>query len=549
MVGFQPSEVTVDLDRLGRRRSTSSSTTGRRPRARARGRSRRPDRGRGLRPGVRPRSRRGGPSQRRHPAVRHRRRPGHRPRRDRRARRSRRPGRPRAARRARHDPGLLRSRDPHPAGQPGRQGRSGRRVRDRGGHRRPTDVILVEGDADQLARAGPGGHRADPDDRRLVGPDRRRSASPCRPGSSPSATTGSRSRSRSGRSPRPGPSTPASGSSARAAGSRTTSTSDRILVTIGGSVADLDRLSGTALVADLDVSGLQPGTSVVPVTLELPTGATLVSATPSTVTRHHHAPRRRHAHPDTDGRLTHGPTVRHRRDPRDRQRRPQADDGLRARPGGRAPPRRPWRRARRSARTRADPGDMFVAAIAAGRHEPRGRCPHRRRRPDAGARVPRRTGRVRRRDHGVRLAQPGRRQRAQGARQRRAQARRRGRGRARAADLADRGARRRRQCRDGPDGRRPRPASTTTAGIGSAWRRSIPAGALRVVLDCANGSGCPLGAEILAATGAEVEVIHADPDGININVDCGATAPHRWPRRSSPRAPTSASRSTATPTA
>ncbi|MDO8484578.1 MAG: CdaR family protein [Candidatus Limnocylindrales bacterium] len=58
---------------------------------------------------------------------------------------------------------------------------------------------------------------------------------------------------------------------------------DRILVTIGGSIADLDRLSGTALVVDLDVTGLQPGIDSVPVTLDLPTGATLVSASPSSV--------------------------------------------------------------------------------------------------------------------------------------------------------------------------------------------------------------------------------------------------------------------------
>jgi phosphoglucosamine mutase len=45
------------------------------------------------------------------------------------------------------------------------------------------------------------------------------------------------------------------------------------------------------------------------------------------------------------------------------------------------------------------------------------------------------------------------------------------------------------------------------------------------VLDCANGSGCPVGAEVLGATGAEVQVIHAEPDGININVQCGATNP------------------------
>jgi phosphoglucosamine mutase len=54
---------------------------------------------------------------------------------------------------------------------------------------------------------------------------------------------------------------------------------------------------------------------------------------------------------------------------------------------------------------------------------------------------------------------------------------------------------------------------------------SIAAGGLRVVLDCANGSGGVVGPEILAATGASVEVIHNDPDGVNINVESGATAP------------------------
>jgi phosphoglucosamine mutase len=54
---------------------------------------------------------------------------------------------------------------------------------------------------------------------------------------------------------------------------------------------------------------------------------------------------------------------------------------------------------------------------------------------------------------------------------------------------------------------------------------SIDARGLRLVVDCANGSGGMVGPEILAATGASVEVIHNEPDGININVDSGATAP------------------------
>jgi len=48
---------------------------------------------------------------------------------------------------------------------------------------------------------------------------------------------------------------------------------------------------------------------------------------------------------------------------------------------------------------------------------------------------------------------------------------------------------------------------------------------LHLLLDCANGSGGVTDPEILAATGANVEVLHNDPDGENINVRCGATAP------------------------
>jgi phosphoglucosamine mutase len=54
---------------------------------------------------------------------------------------------------------------------------------------------------------------------------------------------------------------------------------------------------------------------------------------------------------------------------------------------------------------------------------------------------------------------------------------------------------------------------------------TIDASGLRVVLDCANGSACAVGPEILRATGASVEVIHDEPDGVNINLGAGATAP------------------------
>ncbi len=48
---------------------------------------------------------------------------------------------------------------------------------------------------------------------------------------------------------------------------------------------------------------------------------------------------------------------------------------------------------------------------------------------------------------------------------------------------------------------------------------------LHVVVDCANGSGGVVAPELLAATGASVEVIFNEPDGANINAGCGATAP------------------------
>jgi phosphoglucosamine mutase len=48
---------------------------------------------------------------------------------------------------------------------------------------------------------------------------------------------------------------------------------------------------------------------------------------------------------------------------------------------------------------------------------------------------------------------------------------------------------------------------------------------LRVVLDCANGSASFVAPDVLRRLGAHVEVIHADPDGRNINAGCGSTHP------------------------
>jgi phosphoglucosamine mutase len=46
-----------------------------------------------------------------------------------------------------------------------------------------------------------------------------------------------------------------------------------------------------------------------------------------------------------------------------------------------------------------------------------------------------------------------------------------------------------------------------------------------VVLDCANGAAAADAPSVFRRLGAEVHVLHADPDGVNINAGCGATHP------------------------
>jgi phosphoglucosamine mutase len=48
---------------------------------------------------------------------------------------------------------------------------------------------------------------------------------------------------------------------------------------------------------------------------------------------------------------------------------------------------------------------------------------------------------------------------------------------------------------------------------------------MRIVVDCANGSASRPGPEVLRRLGAEVVPLNDEPDGANINVDCGATHP------------------------
>ncbi|MDT0202063.1 phosphoglucosamine mutase [Nocardioides sp. AE5] len=53
--------------------------------------------------------------------------------------------------------------------------------------------------------------------------------------------------------------------------------------------------------------------------------------------------------------------------------------------------------------------------------------------------------------------------------------------------------------------------------------RSTPLAGLKVVLDCAEGAAWQAGPQALRAAGAEVIAIHAEPDGLNINDNCGST--------------------------
>ena len=48
---------------------------------------------------------------------------------------------------------------------------------------------------------------------------------------------------------------------------------------------------------------------------------------------------------------------------------------------------------------------------------------------------------------------------------------------------------------------------------------------MSIVLDCANGAAYEAAPAIFEQLGAEVALLHASPDGLNINVDCGSTHP------------------------
>lgn len=86
------------------------------------------------------------------------------------------------------------------------------------------------------------------------------------------------------------------------------------------------------------------------------------------------------------------------------------------------------------------------------------------------------------------------------------------------------------------------PPAATGSAIGKAWRIEDAAGrycvflksqlprdlrldGLKIVVDCANGAAYRVAPMVFRELGATVREIHCDPDGVNINRDCGALYP------------------------
>jgi phosphoglucosamine mutase len=61
--------------------------------------------------------------------------------------------------------------------------------------------------------------------------------------------------------------------------------------------------------------------------------------------------------------------------------------------------------------------------------------------------------------------------------------------------------------------------------VKSTFPRHLTLDGLRIVVDCGHGAAYKVGPEVLEELGAEVIAIGVDPDGENINLDCGALHP------------------------
>ena len=84
---------------------------------------------------------------------------------------------------------------------------------------------------------------------------------------------------------------------------------------------------------------------------------------------------------------------------------------------------------------------------------------------------------------------------------------------------------------NGPDGRGVGVASELRGALDEYVTHVVSAledrrlGGLRVVVDCANGAAFRAAPRVLRELGAHVEVLHAAPNGTNINDGCGSTDP------------------------
>jgi len=61
--------------------------------------------------------------------------------------------------------------------------------------------------------------------------------------------------------------------------------------------------------------------------------------------------------------------------------------------------------------------------------------------------------------------------------------------------------------------------------VKSAFPRKLDLKGLKIVMDCANGAAYRIGPSVLWELGAEVVAIGVEPDGFNINRECGSTYP------------------------
>lgn len=71
-----------------------------------------------------------------------------------------------------------------------------------------------------------------------------------------------------------------------------------------------------------------------------------------------------------------------------------------------------------------------------------------------------------------------------------------------------------------------RPAGAAHSGYAAAVAASLDGrrlAGLRAVVDCAHGAASAVAPQVLADLGVDVDVVHAGPDGTNINAGCGST--------------------------